>query len=128
METSHEAIIDAGKLSIIILLNYLSHISQLPGISPQSIRNTNTGVYVGFSHYPLTEGTQDEVQPDWNSHKSRLALRLMSNLKSLLANRISFMFDFKGPSMAVDTACSASFAALYLAVNDMLLGNRADQK
>ena len=94
----------------------------MSGINPQSIRGTNTGVVVGFSHYPATEGLMDEVQPDWTTQKSTIALRTMSNLKALLPNRISFVFDFKGPSLSTDTACSASGTALTLAVNEMLLG------
>lgn len=34
---------------------------------------------------------------------------------TMLSNRISYCFDFKGPSMSVDTACSASLTAVHLA-------------
>ena len=43
--------------------------------------------------------------------------------KNMYANRISFCFDFKGPSFVVDTACSSSLVALDLAVTDIRLGN-----
>ena len=94
----------------------------MTGINPQSIRGTNTGVVVGFSHYPATEGLMDEVQVDSKNQMSKIALATMSNLKALMPNRISFAFDFKGPSLSTDTACSASGSAFTLAVNEMLLG------
>ena len=94
----------------------------MSGINPQSIRGTNTGVVVGFSHYPATDGLMEEVQPDSKSHMPIIALSTMTNLKALLPNRISFVFDFKGPSLTTDTACSASGSAFTLAVNEMLLG------
>ncbi len=42
-----------------------------------------------------------------------------------VANRLSFLFDFKGPSLSCDTACSSSAAALVLAM-DMLRAGRCD--
>lgn len=40
----------------------------------------------------------------------------------LYANRISFLFDFQGPSLVIDTACSASLVALATAMNDIRMG------
>lgn len=34
---------------------------------------------------------------------------------SIAANRISYVFDLTGPSLAIDTACSSSLVALYYA-------------
>ncbi|KAL2812785.1 hypothetical protein BDW59DRAFT_36663 [Aspergillus cavernicola] len=38
------------------------------------------------------------------------------NARSILANRISYFFDWHGPSVVVDTACSSSMVALHQAV------------
>ncbi len=40
--------------------------------------------------------------------------RATGNALSIAANRISYVFDFRGP-IAVDTACSSSLVAVHLA-------------
>ncbi len=39
-----------------------------------------------------------------------------------IANRVSFLLDFQGPSLAVDSACSSSLTALHLAVESLQSG------
>lgn len=44
------------------------------------------------------------------------------NSNSVIAGRISYTFDFKGPSSVVDTACSSSLSALHLACRSIHTG------
>jgi NADPH:quinone reductase-like Zn-dependent oxidoreductase/3-oxoacyl-(acyl-carrier-protein) synthase/thioesterase domain-containing protein/acyl carrier protein/SAM-dependent methyltransferase len=39
-----------------------------------------------------------------------------------IANRLSFLLDFRGPSMAIDTACSASLVAIRMACEHLIAG------
>ena len=38
---------------------------------------------------------------------------------AMLANRLSWFFNLHGPSIALDTACSSSMNALYLAIQNL---------
>ncbi len=42
-----------------------------------------------------------------------------------IANRVSFTLDFKGPSLAVDSACSSSLSAIHFAYESILSGGSA---
>lgn len=44
------------------------------------------------------------------------------NARSIISNRISYFFDLRGPSMTIDTACSASLVALHQAVQSLRSG------
>lgn len=54
--------------------------------------------------------------------KEDLRGRSTGMLAALAANRISYLFDFKGPSYICDTACSSSFYSLVNAFRDLRSG------
>ncbi|BCX46607.1 3-oxoacyl-ACP synthase (polyketide synthase) [Haloferula helveola] len=45
------------------------------------------------------------------------------SVHSIAANRISYVFNFKGPSVAVDTACSSALVAIHLACESLARGD-----
>ncbi|KAL9078107.1 MAG: hypothetical protein Q9157_002962 [Trypethelium eluteriae] len=51
------------------------------------------------------------------------AFTATGNLKSFIAGKISHYFGWTGPSMTLDTACSASAVALHIACRDVLSGD-----
>lgn len=44
------------------------------------------------------------------------------NAASMFANRLSYFFNVRGPSLTTDTACSASLSALHLALESLRRG------
>jgi acyl transferase domain-containing protein/NADPH:quinone reductase-like Zn-dependent oxidoreductase/acyl carrier protein len=74
------------------------------GIPPGSLAGANIGVYVGASSLDYGNlHTADQAAID--SHF------MTGNTLSILSNRISYIFDFRGPSFTIDTACSSSLVA-----------------
>ncbi|WP_432773011.1 SDR family NAD(P)-dependent oxidoreductase [Francisella salimarina] len=92
-----------------MLLNHTYFALQKAGYIPEKLSGENYGVYVGasnpdYSYFSVENG--EEI----NSYT------MTGAAKSIIANRVSYSFNFKGPSMVVDTACSSSLVALDIAV------------
>ncbi len=85
------------------------------GVSPSSMAGSDCAVYVGISS--LDYGTRG--LDDLASLSSHL---MTGNTLSMAANRLSFVFDLHGPSLAVDTACSSSLVALHHACESLRTG------
>ena len=80
--------------------------------SPEEVRGSNTGVFVGFGGSDAHAlGLAGDNLPPSTSYAGAIA-----------ANRISYAFDLKGPSVAIDTACASSLTALDVAFSFMHLG------
>lgn len=92
-ETVHEALLDAG-------------------IDAQSLKGTGTGVFAGAMDKGWTS-IVDETS----------AFAAIGSHPALMANRISFFYDLKGPSMTCDVSCSGSLAAVYYAVMSLQTGD-----
>ena len=79
------------------------------GYNPFDLSGSRTGVFVGVS--PSGYGEILHASP------SRLdALNTVANSPSSLANRVSYFLNLRGPSEAVDTACSSALVAIHRAV------------
>ncbi len=79
------------------------------GLRPSAVAGSQIGVFVGASS--LDYGNLrilDSASGD--------AYAATGNTLSILSNRISYIYDLKGPSFTVDTACSSSLVALDAAV------------
>lgn len=83
------------------------------GFAPADLKGQDVGVYVGISSHDYSDMI---AAGDANIFK------VTGNSQSIAANRISYLYDFKGPSLSIDTACSSSLVALDSAVKALQLG------
>lgn len=85
------------------------------GLSLQDVAGSRTGVFIGH----FTNDYRDMVYRD----PEVASTYTFSGIgKTSLANRISWLFDLKGPSFSLDTACSSSLVALHLACQSLRIG------
>jgi phthiocerol/phenolphthiocerol synthesis type-I polyketide synthase C len=85
------------------------------GQIPEKLAGTRTGVFVGIS-------SSDYTKFQWGDLSLIDAYAGTGNAHSIAANRLSYLFDFRGPSVAVDTACSSSLVAIHLACQSLRRG------
>ena len=88
------------------------------GIVPTGMKGSATGVFVGASNCDYSRLIRDAGLKVEAHHG-------VGNSLALLANRLSYFFDFSGPSLAVDTACSSSLVALHAAMQSLRSGECA---
>ncbi|XP_030610501.1 LOW QUALITY PROTEIN: fatty acid synthase [Archocentrus centrarchus] len=86
LEIAYEAIVDGG-------------------LNPASLRGSKTGVYIGVSGSEAGEAFSRDPE-------ELLGYSMTGCQRAMLANRLSYFFDFSGPSTAIDTACSSSLLGL----------------
>lgn len=81
----------------------------------EKLRGSNTAVYVGM----MCDDYNTMLARDWESLPRYAATGLE---RAVTSNRVSYFFDWHGPSMTVDTACSSSMVALDQAVQVLRSG------
>ena len=79
---------------------------------------SNTGVFVGIggTDYAKIPSQSPEYYEIIDAHMGT------GNALSIASNRVSYVFDLRGPSLSVDTACSSSSLAIHLAVESLRKG------
>ncbi|MBW4478283.1 MAG: acyltransferase domain-containing protein [Tolypothrix brevis GSE-NOS-MK-07-07A] len=82
------------------------------GYSPSQLSGSPVGVFIGACNYDsILSMNQD--QENIEGHIGT------GTWTCMIPNRISYLFDFRGPSVPVDTACSSSLVAIHLAINSL---------
>ncbi|POY33486.1 type I polyketide synthase [Mycobacterium kansasii] len=94
LEVAWEALEDAGQV-------------------PERLAGSRTGVFIGISANDY--GSLQHGGP-------ALIEAYTGSASSIAANRLSYAFDFRGPSMAIDTACSSSLVAVHQACRSLYDG------
>lgn len=90
------------------------------GYSGNRVKGSKTGIYVGHS---------SDFNLDYHMYikmycpKLYENISLAGNVKSVIASRIAYLLDLKGPSMLVDTACSSALVAVHLACQGIIKGD-----
>ncbi|XP_021181064.3 fatty acid synthase [Helicoverpa armigera] len=86
------------------------------GINPLTLSGTKLGVFIGSSF-------SDTVAMNLYETLQRNAFVISGCSKTMLANRISYWIDGKGPSYGLDQACSSAMACLEIAYDSMKRGD-----
>lgn len=98
-----------------LLLELSYEAFQNAGYATEKLKGSDTGVFIGASNFDYAELTIKNAQHRSAYFGTGIAL-------STTANRLSYYYDFRGPSMAVDTACSSSLVAVHQAVRSIRNG------
>ena len=87
----------------------------IAGLSLRPLAGKNIGVFASgsFSDYGVQLSRDPETTPMY---------KVTGSADSFMSNRISYIFDFRGPSMTVETACSSSLTAMHLACQSIRAG------
>lgn len=88
------------------------------GYGGKRIKGSNTGMFVGQS---------DDFGVNYKDYGRMVStvndqIAVSGNIKSIIASRMSYIFDLKGPSVTIDTACSSALVAVHAACNSLRNG------
>ncbi|RYP36755.1 hypothetical protein DL767_003254 [Monosporascus sp. MG133] len=95
-----------------LLLETVYESLEAAGLSVKELQGSDTAVYVGVMSADFTDmiGRDTETFPTYFA---------TGTARSILSNRLSYFFDWHGPSMTIDTACSSSLVAMHQAVQTL---------
>ncbi|PYH88158.1 ketoacyl-synt-domain-containing protein [Aspergillus ellipticus CBS 707.79] len=112
MSSAEAAAVDPAQRS---LLECTYHAFESAGIPIEAVSGSRTSCFVGsFSReYDAIVNRDPQIQARYAAVGLGMAM---------LANRLSWFYDMRGPSLALDTACSSTLIALHLAVQSLRNG------
>ncbi len=103
-----------------LLLELVWEACEDAGIPPPQLARSRTGVFIGISTHDYGDlQTYPQHRADIDMHTN------IGTATSIAANRISYLYDLRGPSFTVDTACSSALTAVHLACQSLRTGDCA---
>ncbi|KAK7979719.1 hypothetical protein PG989_012176 [Apiospora arundinis] len=85
------------------------------GLSKEKMAGSRTGVFIGTKVSDYNRASESDA--------SRIpTLQSTGNHGAVQAGRLSYYFDFRGPSFSIDTACSSGLYAVHAAVQSIRSG------
>lgn len=85
------------------------------GIVPSRLAGSATGVFIGVC-------TSDYLGQFFEEPERINPYTMGGGALSIVANRLSYFFDLRGPSFSIDTACSSSLVAVHQACESLRKG------
>ncbi|KAF7183977.1 hypothetical protein CNMCM7691_004467 [Aspergillus felis] len=98
-----------------LLLEVVYEALESGGLPVESLRGSNTAIIVG----QMCADYNDILTRDMDTLPTYFAT---GTSRAILANRVSYAFDWHGPSWTIDTACSSSLVAVHQAVQALRAG------
>ncbi|KAI4264768.1 MAG: hypothetical protein L6R42_000140 [Xanthoria sp. 1 TBL-2021] len=98
-----------------ILLETTYDALQSSGSTLESVRGSNTAVYIATFSSDYDRNIQKDTDDIPKYHTTGTG-------EAIAANRLSYAFDLKGPSVALDTGCSGSLVAVHYACQSLITG------
>jgi hybrid polyketide synthase/nonribosomal peptide synthetase ACE1 len=98
-----------------LLLETVYEAMEAGGLTLEMLRGSDTAVFAGT----MTADYNDTLTRDHNSIPTYFAT---GTNRAIISNRVSYFFDWHGPSMTIDTACSSSLIAVHQGVKSLRTG------
>ncbi|KAI0111114.1 lovastatin nonaketide synthase [Nemania sp. FL0031] len=98
-----------------LLLETVYEALEAGGHTLEGLRGSDTSVYVGTM-------TVDYLDTLLRDHKTIPKYFATGINRAIISNRVSYFFDWHGPSMTIDTACSSSLIAVHQGVQSLRNG------